>query len=114
MIGRQVGAIFIPVSNIEKARDWYCDILHIEEKEEIQFEHIYVIPLQGINIVLDSKIYSEQNLIKTPLFHFNSTDIKESYRYLQNKAVAIVTDIQFEHYFHFQDPDGNLLMVCKC
>lgn len=23
----QVGTIFIPVSNIEKSRDWYCDLL---------------------------------------------------------------------------------------
>src|SRR5699024_7544734 len=27
---KQIGTIFIPVSNIEKARDWYCDILGVK------------------------------------------------------------------------------------
>jgi len=27
----QIGTVFIPVSNIEKARDWYCSLLGILE-----------------------------------------------------------------------------------
>ena len=111
---KQIGAVFIPVSNIERARDWYCNILGIEEKEEIQFGHIYVIPLQGMNIVLDSKIYSEENVFKTPAFHLNTEDIEEAYHYLLKKSVNIVAEVQFNHYFNFKDLDGNILMVCKC
>lgn len=27
----QIGTIFIPVSNIEKARKWYCDLLGLAQ-----------------------------------------------------------------------------------
>jgi len=30
----QIGTVFIPVSNIEKARDWYCDILGYRQMEK--------------------------------------------------------------------------------
>lgn len=56
---KQIGTVFIPVSNIEKARDWYCNILGLKVDGEIQFGHLYVISMDGTGIVLDSKIYSE-------------------------------------------------------
>ena len=31
---KQIGTVFIPVSNIEKAIDWYCDILGLETDGE--------------------------------------------------------------------------------
>ncbi|MDQ0858913.1 VOC family protein [Bacillus sp. V2I10] len=110
----QIGAVFIPVSNIEQARDWYCDILGLQADGEIQFGHIYVLPMNGTGVVLDSKIYSEQNLIKTPLFHFNTENIEEAYTFMKNKKIDVMTEIQHNHYFNFKDPDGNLLMICKC
>ena len=58
-IRKQIGTIFNPVSNIEQARDWYCDILGLKADKEIQFGHLYVIPLHGTGIVLDSKIYEK-------------------------------------------------------
>ncbi|WP_336623538.1 VOC family protein [Oceanobacillus profundus] len=61
---KQIGTVFIPVSNIEKARDWYCDILGLKTDGEIQFGHLYVIPMEGTGIELDSKIYSEDRVFK--------------------------------------------------
>ncbi|MFD0048162.1 VOC family protein [Actinomycetes bacterium NPDC127524] len=110
----QIGTVFIPVSSIEKARDWYCGILGLEADGDIQFGHIYVIPMDGTGIVLDSKIFSKENIVKTPLFHFNTHNIEEAYQYMKEKNVTLLTDIQHEHYFNFEDPDGNHLMVCKC
>lgn len=110
----QIGTVFIPVSNIEKARDWYCDILGLPADGEIQFGHIYVIPMNGTGIVLDSKIFSEDKIIKTPLFHLNTENIEEAYQYMKDKQVDLLTEIEHDHYFNFQDPDGNHLMICKC
>lgn len=110
----QIGTVFIPVSNIEKARDWYCDILGLEANGEIQFGHIYVIPMIGTGIVLDSKIFSEGNIGKTPLFHFNTENIEEAYAFMEQKKVTLLTEIEHNHYFCIKDPDGNQLMVCKC
>lgn len=110
----QIGTVFIPVSNIEHARDWYCDILGLQADGEILFGHIYVIPMDGTGIVLDSKIFSEENILKTPLFHFNTDNIEEAYKFLKKKKVNLITDIEHNHYFNFRDPDGNHLMICKC
>lgn len=110
----QIGTVFIPVSDIKKARDWYCDILGLEADGEIQYGHLYVIPMNGTGIVLDSKVFSEDNLFKTPMFHFNTLNIEEAYKFLKEKGVNLLTEIQHHHYFNFTDPDGNHLMICKC
>ncbi|MEH7885706.1 VOC family protein [Bacillus sp. JJ1609] len=110
----EVGTIFIPVSDIEKARDWYCDILGFPNDREILFGHLYVLPMKGTGIVLDSKIYSAQTIFRTPAFHLNAADIQEAYEYLSAKQVDLATAIEHEHWFNFRDPDGNHIMVCKC
>ncbi|MFD1851330.1 VOC family protein [Oceanobacillus bengalensis] len=110
----QIGTVFIPVSNIEKARDWYCEILGLDTKGEIQFGHLYMLPMNGSGIVLDSKIYSKDNVFRTPAFHFNTENIDDAYQFMKEKNVNIITEIRHEHYFNFKDPDGNLLMICKC
>ena len=110
----QIGTVFIPVSEIDKARDWYCDLLGIPANGDIQFGHIYVIPMNGTGIVLDSKIYSPDKVIKTPLFHFNTENIEEAYQYMKEKDIKLLTEIEHDHYFNFADPDGNHLMICKC
>ncbi|RLL48263.1 VOC family protein [Oceanobacillus piezotolerans] len=114
MIEKEVGALFIPVSNIEKARDWYCDLLGIEPEGEIVHGHLYVIPMKNPQIVLDSKIYDPESIYKVPAFHFNSKNIEESYLEMKKKGIELTTDIQFGHYFNFKDSDGNHLMVCAC
>lgn len=110
----KIGTVFIPVSNIEKARDWYCDILGIKANGEVQFGHLYVITMDGTRIVLDSKIYSEDKVFKTPAFHFNTDNIEKAFHYMKNKGVNLITEIEYNHYFNFKDPDGNILMICEC
>ncbi|WP_152655530.1 VOC family protein [Oceanobacillus sp. CFH 90083] len=111
---KQIGTVFIPVSNIEKARDWYCDILGLKADGKVLFGHLYVIPMEGTGIVLDSKIYAKNNILKTPAFHLNTKSIEEAFQYMKNKDVHLVTEIEHNHYFNFKDPDGNMLMICEC
>ncbi|CDQ17819.1 VOC family protein [Halobacillus karajensis] len=113
-IQRKAGAIFIPVKNIEKARDWYCDLLGISPNLDIQFGHLYILPVENVGVILDSKIYEEGKTFATPAFHFNTKDIHASYEYMNSKGVEVVTPIQHDHFFTFKDPDGNLLMICEC
>ncbi|MNB82227.1 Glyoxalase-like domain protein [compost metagenome] len=110
----QIGAVFIPVRDIEKARDWYSDLLGLPERGEIFLGHLYVIPLKGMNLVLDSRIYSEGNLLQVPAFHFNTEDIEQAYEYMKSRNVELTTEIENNHWFNFRDPDGNHLMMCKC
>jgi catechol 2,3-dioxygenase-like lactoylglutathione lyase family enzyme len=112
-IQNKIGTVFIPVRHIEKARDWYCDILGLEADGDIPFGHLYVIPMEGTGIVLDSKIFAEDKIYKTPAFHFNTNDIEEAYQFMKDKGVNLITEIENNHYFNFKDPDGNVLMVCR-
>ncbi|WGU96444.1 VOC family protein [Paenibacillus dendritiformis] len=102
------------VCSIEAARDWYCDILGLPVDGEILFGHLYVVPMKGTSIVLDSKIYSEENIFRAPAFHFNTENIEEAFKYMKEKNVNLVTGIEHNQWFNFKDPDGNLLMICKC
>lgn len=113
-IKNEIGTVFIPVRHIEEARDWYCDLLGLPADGDIVHGHLYVVPMEGTDIVLDSKIYTEDNIFRAPAFHFNTEDIHAAYDYMKSKQVDLVTEIQHDHWFNFRDPDGNLLMVCKC
>jgi len=115
IILNKVGAIFIPVSDIKKAREWYCSLLDLEPTYEILLDHLCCIPMDnnGLNIVLDSKIYTKDSYARTPMFHFNTDDIHQAYQFMQEKGVEIVTNIEHGHSFNIKDPDGNMLMICK-
>jgi catechol 2,3-dioxygenase-like lactoylglutathione lyase family enzyme len=116
VISSKAGAIFVPVSDIRKARKWYCSILEREPAFDIISDHLCCIPLDnnGLNLVLDSKIYNEDSRFRNPTFHFNTDDIQEAYQFMKDRGVELVTEIENGHWFNFKDPDGNLLMICKC
>ncbi|MDQ0230064.1 VOC family protein [Metabacillus malikii] len=112
-ISKKIGGVFIPVRNVENARDWYCDLLGLPTNGDIFFDHIYVLPLEGPNIVLDSKLYSPENIFQVPAFQLNTNDIKQAYQYMIEKNVELITGIEHGHWFNFKDPDGNILMICQ-
>jgi catechol 2,3-dioxygenase-like lactoylglutathione lyase family enzyme len=116
IIMNKVGAIFVAVSDIKKARAWYCSILELEPTYDIISGHLCCIPLDnnGQNIVLDSKIYTKDSYARTPMFHFNTDDIQAAFQFMQDKDVEIISEIEHGHFFSIKDPDGNMLMVCKC
>ncbi|WP_186577844.1 VOC family protein [Aquibacillus kalidii] len=112
-ISAKINGVFVPVSNIESARDWYCDLLGLPADGEIFFGHIYVLPLTGTNIILDSKIYSPDNVYNIPALQLHTESIKQAYEFMRKKKVELVTEIENGHWFNFKDPDGNLIMVCE-
>ncbi|MCZ4136412.1 glyoxalase, partial [Escherichia coli] len=91
------------------SRDWYCDILGLQADGEILHGHLYILPMKGPVLILDSKIYAEDRVFKTPAFHFNTSDIQAAYDYLAAKKVNIMPRIE-RNWLNFEDPDGNLLM----
>lgn len=111
VIDREIGTVFVPVRDIEAARDWYRALLGLEPGGEILFGHLHVVPMQaGSGLVLDSKDFAGPHDNK-PAFHFNTSDINAAHAQvvaLGAQSVAAVTDGVF---FTFKDPDGNLLMV---
>lgn len=113
-IQNQIRGVFIPVSDIHDARDWYCQLLDLPMDGEIYFGHIYVLKMQGgTDIVLDSKIYAPENVYKVPVIQLATADIEQSFAYVRSQNITVITEIQNGHWFTIQDPDGNLLMVCR-
>lgn len=112
----KAGAIFVPVSSIIEAREWYCSLLGLEPSIDIIAGHLCCIPFDnnGLNLILDSRIYNEDNIFRTPAFHFNTDDIDQAYQYMEERQIELVTGIEHGHWFNFKDPDGNVMMVCKC
>lgn len=70
--------------------------------------------MEGTGIVLGNKIYSEDRVYKPPAFHSNTKNIREAFDLMSNKDVDLITQIEHNHYFNSKDPDGNILMICKC
>ncbi|WLQ08459.1 VOC family protein [Arthrobacter oryzae] len=109
----RIGTVFVPVSDVEAARDWYCRLLGVPADGEILFGHLYVLPVEGTGLVLDSRIYSRDAVFKVPAFHLDTQDVQAAHAY----AVELGADpaaIQYGQWFNFRDPDGNALMVCQC
>jgi catechol 2,3-dioxygenase-like lactoylglutathione lyase family enzyme len=108
----QIGIVFVPVSDLRKSRDWYCGMLGVPADGEILHEHLYVLPMQGTSLILDSKIYSEDAVFQVPAVALNTADIHAAHEHMQSRSTE-VTDVQFDKWFNFKDPDGNLLMICQ-
>lgn len=113
-IRNQIRGVFVPVSDIERARDWYCSLLGLPADGELFFGHIYVLSMQGgVNIVLDSKIYAPDHVHKIPVLQLATDHIETAYAYMKSQQVDILTDIRNGHWFTIKDPDGNVIMICQ-
>lgn len=108
-----VGAIFVPVADIEAARDWYVELLGYPTVPEILFGHlaVFVLGEQSSDLVLDSKIYRADEHRSTPLFHFNAGNAEQAREHVRAIGAIEVSDIQHNQWFTFADPYGNVLMV---
>jgi catechol 2,3-dioxygenase-like lactoylglutathione lyase family enzyme len=109
----RIGTVFVPVRDVEAARDWYCGLLGVPADGEILFDHLYVLPVEGAGLVLHSRIYSPDVVFKVPAFHLDTDDVQAAHAYAAEFG-AEPTGIQHGQWFNFRDPDGNALMVCQC
>jgi len=110
-IDREIGGIFVPVSDIERSRDWYRAFFGLEPGGEVLFGHIYVVPMAaGSGLVLDSKDYIGPHDRK-PAFHINTSDIHAAREHAIQRGAAEVGPVTDGVFFTFKDPDGNLMMV---
>lgn len=112
MIRNEIGAVFVPVRDVEAARDWYCGLLGLP-RGEVLFGHLYVLPMRdGSGLVLDSKGFTGPHDGK-PLFHFNTDDVPAAHAQCAELGVDDLGPVTDGAFFTFKDPDGNLLMVAN-
>lgn len=119
-IQRKLDSVCIPVSNIEKARDWYCTLFGLEaESCEIMFGHLCPLPMDGPGILLDTMPMWGGNRpegapsIEVPAFMLVTDDLHGSYEFAKQLGIEFASEIEHDHWFVIKDPDGNMLMICQ-
>lgn len=115
-IKNKIKTVFIPVSDIESAKQWYSEMLGIPGGD-IPFQHLFVAEMEGTGMVLDTmpKWRDGRRLpvLQAPCIQFETEDIHASYQFMKDMDVNLVTEIEHNQFFVFKDPDGNMLMVCQ-
>ncbi|MGG3476931.1 VOC family protein [Peribacillus frigoritolerans] len=119
-INRKINNVFIHVKDLKKSVEWYCNLLGIPQNNDFVQSPVYNIPVTSeTGLTLDDHTF-DPNFIFNPstnvLFNFYTKDIDEAYQFIKSNNIAIVKEIErigdFA-YFNFQDPDGNVLMICN-
>jgi predicted enzyme related to lactoylglutathione lyase len=117
----KVNNVFIHVSNLEKSAEWYSELLGLPFNKEDVLSPVYNIPVTAeTGLTLDDHTF-DPNFTLNPssqvLFNFFVADIDQAYKFVKNKGITVVREIErigdFA-YFNFEDLDGNVLMICNC
>ena len=114
-IVNKIGCVFIPVSNMPRAIEWYSRILGLPVKDTSHGGLIYDLSMQGeVGLILDG--HKPVTNSSQPLVFFWTSDIHRARAFLAEHGIEIVKeieDIESVSTLTFKDPDNNLLMVCQ-
>lgn len=112
-IESEIGGVFVPVRDVEAARDWYCRLLSRVPDGDVLFGHLFVVTMKGSTaLLLDSKDFQGPHVSK-PVFHFNTRNLEAARSHALSVGAANVSPIVDDAFFTFNDPDGNLLMTAS-
>jgi predicted enzyme related to lactoylglutathione lyase len=113
-IRREIGMVFIPVSDMERAIGWYSQLFGLPVQSTTHGGKIYDLRMGDVTLILDGHkpvVNSSQ-----PLAAFWTDDIHAADHFLRQHNADVVSapdDIGSVTTLVFKDPDGNLLMVCQ-
>ena len=114
-IQNRIGMVFIPVSDMPRAIDWYSRLLGLPVEETSHEGRIYGLPmLDGPGLVLDGHRPVANS--SQPLLFFWTDDLRATRAFLVDNHVELVgeiADIGSVSTLTIRDPDHNLLMVCQ-
>lgn len=115
-IRRHVGQIFIPVRDMEHSAGWYGKLLGFEPDIPAHDGTILDIPVvDGPTLALDAN-RPDFTADGPPRFFLWTDDMAATVDHLRELDVSItspVEDIGSVLFVQFEDPDGNVLMVCQ-
>ncbi|WP_339302919.1 VOC family protein [Paenibacillus sp. FSL R5-0519] len=116
-ITNQIGAIFLHVSDMERSIQWYNDLLGLPVHSSGHEGTIYSLDMIGGSaLLLDSNMKNIENKNNKTQFFFDTKNLVESYNFIKEKGIEIVTEIEVHEaisFFTFKDLDGNILMICE-
>ncbi|WP_158633931.1 VOC family protein [Radiobacillus deserti] len=113
----KIGAVFIPVTDIDRAVSWYKDILDLEhvgtwpDNEGADFyfrkeeQYLTLVKVQK----KDPLTFTANTNYPNPYFNFTTSDLEGYHKTLQSKGVKVsnIEDHGPIMLFNFYDPDGN-------
>jgi len=115
-IQNKIGRVFVPVTDIDRAIQWYSKLLGLPITTTSHGGTIYDLQMAGeTGLILDATKKGVQNSSQ-PLFFFLTEDIQAAHDFLERNEVEILSqieDIGSVSFLIFKDPDNNLLMVCQ-
>ncbi|MDM5336478.1 VOC family protein [Fictibacillus enclensis] len=116
----KVNNVFIHVTDLKKAAEWYSRLLGLPTPEHVE-SPVYNLPVTGeTGLTLDDHAFDPDFIFspsKHPLFNFLVTDVNEAYEFMKENDIIIVREterIGDVAFFNFADEDGNVLMICNC
>lgn len=121
LIANRIDTVFIHVSDLNRSIAWYGKLLGINVEKKDYPGPIYTFDMGAgrPGLTLDNHCFDDDyRLIPSnqPLFNLSTTDIDAAYQFVvQELGAAIVTEIQAYPDladFSFEDPDGNIIMIC--
>lgn len=111
---KRVGSIFIHVSDMKRAVEWYSrvfDFPYNEDYMEGRLSTVYTLHFEGTEILLDSNNGAAP--APQPLMFFKTDDIRQTLQFLKESEIVIHNEILENHIVIFEDPDGNRLMAIQ-
>ena len=122
----QVNSIFIHVTDMPKAVEWYGRLLgrNLQYKGSADDRTIYGIKMgNGITLLLDSMRRDRPDPSRNALFYFNALDMKEAYDFIRGLGIQPFDDddndvteqdiLKDPFLFRVRDPFGNVIIIHK-
>jgi len=111
---KRVGSIFIHVSDMKRAVEWYSRVFDLsfnEDYMEGRLSTIYTLHFEGTEILLDSN--NGATPCPQPLMFFKTDDIQKTHQFLKKNGIVIHNEVLENNIIIFEDPDGNRLMAIQ-
>jgi predicted enzyme related to lactoylglutathione lyase len=112
IIENSIHFVFVPVRDMERAVNFYSDILGLVIKPS-PYGSLYNLDINSPNIVLDSNLEEGFEPCKHPLFSFKANNLKDAQAVVKNAGGKTRDIISFGEtsFFVFDDLDGNRIMI---
>ena len=114
MINTHVDGIFIHVSNIQRAIDWYSRLLDLPKQDTAHDGMIYNLPVVGsTQVILDAYPKPVPPRDTGPRVMFTTPDLAAARELATSLSdeVTEVEDIGSSLIFFLDDPDGNRICI---
>lgn len=115
-IHNKITAVFIHVTELQKATNWYSSLLGFPSAKVESDETIFEVSNEkGADILLDCNRYINGEDYKT-LFMFETNDIDAAFSYVKSNHIEVFTEIERPgpvSFFTVSDLDENVIMICE-